>query len=693
MQHFVGLETYCEHNYGMVRESEGPDSLLDFFRQEGVPTTLVRDNSKMQTSKTWNDYLRRYWVKDGFIEPYYSHQNPAETDIRSQKEMLTRLMILSGCDSRAWYRAVKHVEDIRNHLARKNLGWRCSLEARDGETQDITGLLCFLFWSFVYYKDHTHSATDEGGNERLGRWMGRAKEYGDGMAYWILDVVTEELVVRSMVRAVDDVRPNAYFTDMVKSGLEDDSKRREEANFPLVIHEPGDKVTNDNGSVEVKNTPYTVKPEDLLDLNVWEKYTTKHGNERELKGTVVEQVDDRSYRVEFANGKQKVYEYEDLINQINHKEEDGAELWEFDALLDHRWSKLPGRKGKIDVKVKWAGYDDPTWEPMEVIKKDDPITLAKYAKEQNLLDYSIWKWARSYSKNEKKYKRLLKQARLMKKRTGKAIKYQFGIRVPRNIREAYVLDSVNGDTKWHDAIEKEVKMLKDVYPCFRVPDDPSEITQEYQKVPLLWVFAAKFDGRARARCVCGGHVTDDIEFDIYCGVVDLETVRTVFLIAVLHDLQIIAGDISSAYLQSMTMEKLYCTPGPEFKELSGIIVIIVRAMYGAKLSSHAWWQVLSNALRGMGFFPSKANFNMWMRARTNHYEYVGVIVDDLLVFSKDPHSILGPLEDVYGFELQGVGVPEYYSGADIRWNENAKSWEWMSKTYVSNVCSRIEKAV
>ena len=144
------------------------------------------------------------------------------------------------------------------------------------------------------------------------------------------------------------------------------------------------------------------------------------------------------------------------------------------------------------MKVKWAGYDDPTWEPMEVIKKDDPITLAKYAKEQNLLDYSIWKWARSYSKNEKKYKRLLKQVRLMKKRTGKAIKYQFGIRVPRSIREAYVLDSMNGDTKWHDAIEKEVKMLKDVYPCFRVPDDPSEITQEYQKVPLLWVFAAKF---------------------------------------------------------------------------------------------------------------------------------------------------------------------------------------------------------
>jgi hypothetical protein len=103
--------------------------------------------------------------------------------------------------------------------------------------------------------------------------------------------------------------------------------------------------------------------------------------------------------------------------------------------------------------------------------------------------------------------------------------------------------------------------VKDIYLCFKVPDDPSEITDEYQRIPLLWVFAVKFDGRHRSRCVAGGHVTDDIANDYYSGVVDLEIERIAFLIAILHELQIIAADISSAYPQSFTIEKIYTIPG------------------------------------------------------------------------------------------------------------------------------------
>ena len=45
---------------------------------------------------------------------------------------------------------------------------------------------------------------------------------------------------------------------------------------------------------------------------------------------------------------------------------------------------------------------------MEVIKKDDPITLAKYADEKGLTDQVKWKWAKSYTKNRKV---LLRRAR------------------------------------------------------------------------------------------------------------------------------------------------------------------------------------------------------------------------------------------------------------------------------------------
>ena len=41
------------------------------------------------------------------------------------------------------------------------------------------------------------------------------------------------------------------------------------------------------------------------------------------------------------------------------------------------------------------------------------------------------------------------------------------------------------------------------------------------------------------------------------------------------------------------------------------------------------------------------------------------MVDDILVFSKEPESIIEPVKDIYGYEQKGVGSPKYYSGADI----------------------------
>ena len=80
-----------------------------------------------------------------------------------------------------------------------------------------------------------------------------------------------------------------------------------------------------------------------------------------------------------------------------------------------------------------------------------------------------------------------------------------------------------------------------------------------------------------------------------------------------------------------------------------------------------------------------------MRHRVDHYEYIGVIVDDILVFSKEPALIIEPLKDVYNFELKGVGSPEYYSGGDLSFNPETGLWEFSAKTYIENLIPKLEK--
>ena len=73
-----------------------------------------------------------------------------------------------------------------------------------------------------------------------------------------------------------------------------------------------------------------------------------------------EKIDENTYQVTFKSGKHKAYEYEELIDMLTRPEEEGVELWEFEKIINHKWSEDPKRKGKIDVQVKWAGHEEAT---------------------------------------------------------------------------------------------------------------------------------------------------------------------------------------------------------------------------------------------------------------------------------------------------------------------------------------------
>jgi len=68
----------------------------------------------------------------------------------------------------------------------------------------------------------------------------------------------------------------------------------------------------------------------------------------------------------------------------------------------------------------------------------------------------------------------------------------------------------------------------------------------------------KYDGRRKARIVAGGNVTKVDPEETYSGVVSLEMIRLILLIADINkNLQVVAADISNAYLNAKTREKVW----------------------------------------------------------------------------------------------------------------------------------------
>ena len=292
---------------------------------------------------------------------------------------------------------------------------------------------------------------------------------------------------------------------------------------------------------------------------------------------------------------EEIVAYNDIVDYIEQDQTwDG--VWKFRKILSHQGPlspRDPKYKGsRYNLLIEWE-TGEKTWEPLS--RKDktgvydtDPVTVAIYAEEQGLLDEPGWKLPglRKMAKTRKRIIRLANQAKLHSFRT-KPI-YMYGFQVPRNHDQAMELDRKNGNTKWRDAEIKEVGCI-DEYDVFLDkgkgyrPPEP-----EYKKIRVHMVYAVKHDGRHRARLVAGGHLTDTPVDSVYSSVVSLRGVRILAFLAELNDLELWSTDISSAYLESFTKEKVYIIAGGEFGEREGHTLIIVKALYGLKTSGVRW---------------------------------------------------------------------------------------------------------
>ena len=179
------------------------------------------------------------------------------------------------------------------------------------------------------------------------------------------------------------------------------------------------------------------------------------------------------------------------------------------------------------------------------------------------------------------------------------------------------------------------------------------------------IYDVKHNGRHKGRLVAGGHLTPEPEDSVYSGVVSLRGLCIVVFLARLNGLQLWGADVSSAYLEATTQEQVYFVAGPEFGEKEGHTLVIHKALYGLRTSGLRWHERFADILRDIGFTPSRAENDIWMRRNGDIYEYIAVYVDDLAIAAKDPESIVKSLETVHKLKLKGVGPIKFHLGCDF----------------------------
>jgi hypothetical protein len=703
VQVYCGKDSQLTRGYPMTSEHDMYHTLEDFIRQEGAPDALLSDNAKAQIGKNVQQILRMYRIADFQCEPHYQHQNYAERRIQEIKKTVNALLDRTGTPPTFWLLAMLYVINLMNHLAVASLDWKTPLEVAHGQKPDISPFLHFRWWEPVYYEAPATNGFPSESVEKTGRWVGIAEHQGDVLTYLVLTDDTLQVIARSNVRsALSPTHPNyrAYAPSPSDGG---------EDLIPMNV-DPGDSprhvkdiIYNSSDIAGINVDPSELKlpyftPDELLNRTFLHEVDGQR-----MRARVVRKIMDNDahnhqnikFLLEVGAGEfDEIIAYNELSDlverQVNEERStDDMSPWVYDDIIAHQGPLKPTdpfyKGSSYNVLVRWMSGEE-TYEPLYEMIKDDPISVAKYAKEQGLLDTPGWKKLQKFARRIKKFLRMVKQAKLH--RGPRGIRFKFGVQVPRNWKEAMEIDAKNNSTLWQDAIKKEMDQIAE-YGTFRDLGRGATAPTGYKKITARLVFDVKHDLRHKARLVAGGHLTDPPKDSVYSGVVSLRSLRLVALFAELNGLQLWAADVGNAYLEALTKEKVYVIAGPEFGDLEGHILLIHKALYGLRTSGARWHEHFADTLRNLGFTPCKADPDVWMKNCGTHYEYICVYVDDLAIAMRNPQEFIDVLVNDCGYKLKGVGPMEYHLGADI-YRDSDGTLCFGAKSYISRLLRTYE---
>ena len=170
------------------------------------------------------------------------------------------------------------------------------------------------------------------------------------------------------------------------------------------------------------------------------------------------------------------------------------------------------------------------------------------------------------------------------------------------------------------------------------------------------------------------------------------------LIVALNGLQVMACDIQNAYLTANFHEKIWTYAGPEFGSERGQPMIIKKALYGLKSSGAAFRAHLVETLHNIGFTPTKADPDVWIRPAvkldgSKYYEYIMCYVDDIFSISLEAKSILRSLQGQYKPKGDKIEPLDMYLGAPLGTMqvEGNDGWFMSSEKYVKSAIQNIEE--
>ena len=199
----------------------------------------------------------------------------------------------------------------------------------------------------------------------------------------------------------------------------------------------------------------TIQPDNLIGKTFLRKPSS---DGIRLRAKIIEQIksdDDQrtndprfiKFRCTVNDGEfEDIVTYVDIINHIE-KDDDECNNWKFKSINGHEGTLSKedhNYKGlRFNLLINWDAGER-TYEPLDLIAKDDPVSCAVYAKKNGILNQPGWKRFKRIISRKDQFTRMINNTNVSKKTKEN---YLFGVMIPQNHQHAMELDLKAGNNK------------------------------------------------------------------------------------------------------------------------------------------------------------------------------------------------------------------------------------------------------
>ena len=250
---------------------------------------------------------------------------------------------------------------------------------------------------------------------------------------------------------------------------------------------------------------------------------------------------------------------------------------------------------------------------------------------------------------------------------------------------------------WELACEDERRAFErmGVYEVVPRPDNRKVVGSK-------WVFRIKRgpDGeivKYKARVVAQGFSQiEGIDYDeTFAPVAKFPSLRAILAIAAERDLEVHQMDVKSAYLNGELREEIFMEAPPGFDVPEGMVLRLVKAVYGTKQGGRVWYEEIRETLRAMGYQRTDADHAVFVRNEGENVppSLIALYVDDITMAAKYPETIKRDKEALKArYQMTDLGEITWILGMHVTRDRKAGWIALSQENYIEDMLRRFGKS-